>query len=1126
MATSGPPALSHEPCPTCGLTAVQCPSCNERAVAGFRYCGHCGVGLDGAGPSAHSAAHALRVASDTATEQRRRVAILFADLTGSTALADRMEPEACYRVVSNCINGLGRQVTEAGGYVLKTLGDGLMALFGAPVAHGDDVERAAAAGLAMQAWMAEFSTKVQSEHGVLLRIRVGINYGTVVAAPMQVGERPQYDVLGDAVNVAQRLEASAEPGTVAVSETFYRLTRDRFSYEDRGTARVKGKAEPIRLFRLLTPRLESADGEALRQLPLMGRDEELASLREAAARLDRERESTLLFISGASGMGKTRLLEEMAAELSSQGTPVLRGSGDLTGRGSPLALWRGWLRDLLPLTSDQGYDEALTAVQEALAESEASQWAEWLTALAVDPRRLPSLDPEVRDRTAREALGAFLRHWQGEHRPAALLVDDAHLVDGPSMELLKRVGNDSPAPLLVLPAGETGSAFPPKEAQAVTLKPLTNEAIHALVAVTLPDANVPVGVLKRLTELVSGRPLFLDLALRGAREAVDPVAALGAVPDNVYGMIQAEVDRLTPIQRETAQVGSVLGRQFPERWLEQLAPEWEPSAPRPWSGLETRSILMEQVPDPKRELAFRHGALQQVLLESLLGEQRRNEHRRAATVIAREAATREELAGTVARHLLASDTPDEALPWLLTSGEWAQSLWSGQEASEQFTLALDIAERRGLVREQVRALHGLALLAMHHGEFAESRQLFGRARGIAPEGDESLEWAEVRGSLLWGEGRLNAKSGALAEASALLYEADQLLQRVDAEEPSTDYLRCMVERVHLLCDLGVLQQALEQGQEALRLAEERGRIREAAAAGAALGRVYPLLGDWPAAERELVRAAENAEVAKDWQGAAACWINLGAGLQTVGRFRDAEIATRKALGHAQNTGDAEHTAMVVMDLGRLHLNRGQWNEAAEDFQSAVERFRKMDHPLGVAAALYNLSDALRWSGDAEGSNQALEESQAALERAESPYLEVHLRVARAESALLRGEAEHALRNGEEALRLAQETAYDTGDHLARLAIGRAYGGLGRWSEAQCEIDIALKGFDETGEALEAARCRGELAAVARGLGDAAQADSLDRSAEEELRRLEALPWLKTIAPYERSTRIEPQPPRP
>ena len=486
----------------------------------FRYCGECGTDL--AAAFRHTPGEMLRqaAAATSATEERRRVSILFADLSGSTELADRMEAEACYRVISACLQGLGRTVTDGGGYVLKTLGDGLMALFGAPVAYGDDVDRAAASALAMQAWMAEFAAEVQAQHGVALRLRVGINYGSVVAAPVPAGDRPQYDVLGDAVNVAQRIEAAAAPETIYVSETFYRLTRGRFLYEDRGAARVKGKAEPLRVFRLIGPRVAGAEAEGVRELPLVGRETELTALRAAALMLhEHDAPRRLCAITGGSGMGKTRLQEELATELTSLGVSVLRGSGERSGRGAPLALWRSWLQELLPLPAGVDYDTAVEAVRQGLAGGEAGAWADWLTALALDPSRLAGSDSATRQSTTREALAAFLRYWQAG-RPAAVLIDDAHLVDRQSLELLLAgAENEGGQPLFVALAGEPLGDYPPTGATQIEISRLDDGAVRAAVAADLPELTIPDAVMEKVIALADGSPLFLDLTLRGARES-------------------------------------------------------------------------------------------------------------------------------------------------------------------------------------------------------------------------------------------------------------------------------------------------------------------------------------------------------------------------------------------------------------------------------------------------------------------------------------------------------------------------------------------------------------------------------------------------------------------------------
>lgn len=1119
-----------------GALAAACPACAAVMPARFRYCGHCGSSLSGALPHSpapplpHSptlplshphgqASPALPLsgalapaavpqpeAAPVVGEQRRRVAILFADLSGSTALSDRLEVEVAYRLVSECVVGLGQVVTDTGGYVVKTLGDGLMALFGAPVAHGDDPLRAGQAALRMQEWLAGYGETVREAHGVELQLRVGINYGSVVAAPIAAGDRPQYDVLGDAVNVAQRLEAAAEPGAVCVSEAFYRITRARFEYRDLGLARVKGKPEPLPMYRLL----RAAEGGDTRDtvLPLVGREAEQEALHGAAAGLGEGR-GALLALVGAAGVGKSRLLDELASELVALGVPVLRAAADEGSRAAPLALWRDWLLELLPVRPGMEFSEAAAGIRAALAGPEEAEWADWLAALAVDPERLLALDPDVREHVTRAAIRAFLGHWRRE-LPAALLVDECGLLDSLSLRLLLECAGEAGAPLLVTLAGRETAGYPPASAEEIRLNALSPEDTRRLVRDALPGVAITDAMCAHLVERSGGSPLYLDLILRAAREAPNPGAVLSRVPDSVYGLIQAQVDAMHPEECRVARLAAVLGRTFPERWLAALSPPADEGMPG-WHSLLAGGMLVEERPAPLRELAFRHGALQEVLYEGLLSGQRQEAHAGAARVIAAEAEIREDLAARVAWHWEQAGRPDEALPWTLTAAEHAAALYAGQEARELYERALELAARLERPAAAARAAIGLAELASHRGEFATALALYEQAErhlaGLeaAPEGCTAEETA-MRGAVRLGHARVLARTGSLAAATPLLAEALALLESADTPSADREYVRCLIEQAHVFCDLGLLEEAERSAKRALERAEAEAWDPEASAAGAALGLVYPLLGNWPAAERQLWRAAQLAESYRDWQGAAACWNNLGSGLLSAGRYAEAGTALNRALEQAERIGDAEKTAMARMNLGLVHLNRGDWGPARDAFAAAVPEFRAMDHPLGVTASLYNLADTLRWAGETEAVAPVLEEAEALGAGVDAPFLQTHLILARAELHLARGETEPAASLALRAIRLAVESEYESGTNLGRLTLGRARRALRDLPGAREVLTEAVEGFSRSAEPLEGARARAELAAVLGAQGEDRQAEFLLAAAVDALEQLDALPW--------------------
>jgi class 3 adenylate cyclase/tetratricopeptide (TPR) repeat protein len=1051
-----------------------------------------------------------------AVEERRRVAILFADLVGSTALGDRVDTETAYRVVSGCLAGLGRVVESTGGYVAKTLGDGLMALFGAPTAHGDDPERAARAGLQMQAWMEEYAASVESRHGVGLRLRVGINYGSVVAAPIAAGGRPAYDVLGDAVNVAQRVESAAEPGTVVVSEPFYRITRGAFEYRDLGAARLKGKREPLTLFWLFA---ERPSAPAATALPLRGREPELAELREAAARL-RAGEGGLLELLGAPGMGKTRLLEELAQELVTAGIPALRAIATEAGREAPLSLWRGWLFRLLPVDPEMNHGEAAAQIRAAMTRPDHADWSDWLAALAVEPQRLLGLDAEPRQRITRGALRTLLHHWC-EERPAALLVDQAELLDTLSMQLLHEAVNVPGSPLLVALARNETRDFALPAARHIRLEPLPPATAAAMLVEALPELGDSPEFTRSLVAQAGGSPLFLELMVLAARDGIPAGAVDGAlppVPDTLYGLVQAELDSLPPPDRRWLQSAAVLGKSFSERWLYAVCAEplRGGGGPPPWHGLEARAVLVEQRPAPQRELAFRHGALQEVVYEGLLQSQRQPEHARAASAIAAEAAHWPELASRVAWHWREAGEWEPALDWTLRAAEYAASLYAGKEALDLYHQARDLADRLGRREEAARAVAGLAALAAHRGEFPVAVERYEAAEALLAADETAERELDAAGcamfaSLRRGRARVQALTGSPAAAEPLLAKGLQLLAPREGDAlVELERVRCLSEHAHVLADLARYDAAATAAATALERSRAGGWEAEVAAAGAALGRVRQLQGDWAGAEPQLRAAAALADACGDGQNAAACWMNLANGLQASGRFQEAAVAFQQALERAGRIGDVAKAAAIRADLGVLYLNRGDWGAAEGAFRSALAEFQEMGHPLGSATSLANLADILRMVGRLAEAEAALAEAEAIAPLVETPYLANYLAIARAELALAQENPASAAAGARAALAQAQSLAHETAICSSRLVLGKALRGLGEPSAAAQELSAAAAGFAEAGERLDAARAQGEWAAALAELGDAAQARELGRKAAQTLLELDARPWLSQL----------------
>src|SRR5688500_6763462 len=305
-------------CMSCGAALERaCPSCGAEVPPGARFCVECGTALEApaepAAPTpgrAPSPAEGAVLGPEAPPEERRQVSVLFADLSGYTAYAERMDPEAVKSMLDRTLRQLGEEVLRFGGAIDKYIGDNVMAVFGAPVSHQGDPERAVRAALAMQEAMGKINAGLPGDISFLLR--VGINTGEVLAGSVGNG----YTVIGDVVNVASRLQAAARPGTVTVGEATFRATRDSVAYEPLAPLDLKGKAEPVPAWeaREVMDALPAHRPASRAATPLVGREEEAGLMIALAQRVAREERPHLVTVIGQAGVGKSRLLRELSVK--------------------------------------------------------------------------------------------------------------------------------------------------------------------------------------------------------------------------------------------------------------------------------------------------------------------------------------------------------------------------------------------------------------------------------------------------------------------------------------------------------------------------------------------------------------------------------------------------------------------------------------------------------------------------------------------------------------------------------------------------------------------------------------------------------------------------------------------
>ncbi|MBA2637958.1 MAG: AAA family ATPase, partial [Solirubrobacterales bacterium] len=659
-------------------------------------------------------------------DERRQVTILFADLSGYTAVAEQLDPEVVKGVVSRILRRLSDEVDAHGGTVDKFIGDNVMALFGAPVAHEDDAVRAVRAGLGMQAAMDDVNADLERTHGVRFGLRVGINTGDVLYGT--IGESST--VTGDAVNVAARLQAAGAIGTVTVGERTMRASRHAVTFAPVAPLELKGKSEPVPAHEAIALLQPHAIRRSATESPLVGRRTELSLVLEAQRRAESESRAQLLTIIGPAGVGKSRLLQETRRILAERDAPPTLHEGRCPAYGSGV-FWpvAEVLRAEAALGEEDGAEDVARKLRERLDvllerggqhDAEARQRAVALIAHVLGYETVPTGPLESEDpQRVRDGFFAAVRsvvEAMAARCPVVLAFEDIHWADDSMLDLIGHLARYVRGPVLILCLAREdlierrerwGTAR--RTERVHFLDPLAPDEAAELVAALLPadHAALAAGVAER----AEGNPLFAE---EMARSVAEEGAAPDRLPDTIQAVLAARLDSLEPVERRVVQHAAVVGRTFSLEVLEPIAREESVDLDEVLAVLEDKDILVQERPSGVLggpvELGFRHVLIRDVAYESLPKALRAAKHIEVARWAEERAGDRsEELAEVVGAHYLEAveyraqlgERPDREVDaavclWAAMAGRRAWRLWQQSEASRWFGAALKSGERSGL----------------------------------------------------------------------------------------------------------------------------------------------------------------------------------------------------------------------------------------------------------------------------------------------------------------------------------------------------------------------------------------------------------------------------------------------
>ena len=1013
-------------------------------------------------------------AAPAAREERKVVTALFADVVGSTVLAERLDPEDFTSVVGEAVRRMALAVENFGGAVSELAGDGLLALFGAPVAHEDDPERAVLAGLRIVGHIEAYAAEVVRDWEIEdFGVRVGIETGLAVLGPLGGGGKIEYTAMGDSINTAARLQAASEAGMVLVGARTQRLIAATFGWGDARELRLKGKAEPVVAYPV--HELEgppAAAPDAGQESALVGRREELAAAAEVVDAV-LHGSGGVLIVSGDAGIGKSRLATELRRRFDAAG-----GAGRwLTGRcvsyGESLPYWpfRALLRDWLRRDADDAGDvgDALRARLEELVGERAAEVEPLLGAVlgVAGGEEDPSEELQRRIHDAVATVFAAL----ADEGPVVVCLDDVHWADASSLALVEHlldICDESPVLLVLCARAEREAAWwrtrervlreLPHRVRELPLEALGDECDAALLESLVGAGTLPDPLERRLLARAEGNPFYLEELVRSMIDAGALVPANGGwsfdrdvpveVPETVEKVILARIDRLDSGAREVLAAAAVLGRQFNLDLLEAVASD--PEAIR--GGLRTlqrAELVREGARWPEPVFRFRHSLIQEAAYRSLLRRRRQELHRRAAVGIEELGGERTEaLVGMLALHWEAAGDDRRALAAHRRAAEAAGRLFALDEAIEHWTGVLDAAERLGLPATDAEVLDARRWrgpLRYGRGELdAARRDLEAAMAGARAAGDHErevdtlLELAGVMRNEDW--------TRALA-----LY--DDAVAHADALGDSALRVRVMARGCIAYCNQLRLSRAAASGERALALAE--------AGVGGTDGLTYALdalkltaqqLGDLDRLERlaerllALLAEASADPIMLQWVLLEAAFAPLGAG-----RWDEAVAQLQRARDIGRERGQTVHDAPFAAGLCWLHRSRGEYGEAVAIAREVAETTYDVGAGEWAAWLDADLGWALLESGDPTDAVEVLARGAQAAEAVAAPNPRARCTSLLAWAHASRGDLEAtraALEQAEASLSIVEVPAGGAwlyGGHAyvaaarARLALGDAAG---------------------------------------------------------------------------------------
>jgi len=1102
-------------CEKCGAKMeLVCPNCGAEVPLDRQFCGECGHNLSlPSEPSPKDLSLDEKLAKiqrylpkgltekilaqrDRIEGERKQVTVLFCDMEGFTALSDRLGPEEAYSIMDQVYEILIHRVHDYEGTVNEMTGDGIVALFGAPIALEDAPQRAVRSSLAIHREMAKFSDRTKQERKGMptLRMRAGIHTGPVVVGTLGNDLRVDFKAVGDTVNLASRMEELAEPGTTYISEETFKLTEGLFRFEALGEKAVKGREEPVNVYRAIAPstRRTRFDVSAERGLtPFVGRERELELLLDG---LDRSRagRGQAFSIMAEAGVGKSRLLYEFRKAVANEDLTFLEGRCLSYSRGVAYHPIIDILKanfDILEGDGDLEIREKVKKGLKILGADEASTLPYLLELLAVKDSGIDKIpmSPEVRKDRITEALKGIVLKGS-EIRPLILSYEDLHWIDKTSEDHLRHLLESIPGARVLLiftyrPEFVHAWGAKSYHSQAM-LNRLSNRESLTMLSHLLGTEELDKDLEEFILEKTEGVPFFIEELIKSlkdlkiieredSRYRITKDVKEATIPATVQDVIMARVDSLPEGSKSLLQTMSVIGREFNYDLIKRVTglTEQEQELLSQLSVLKDSELLYERGIYPQSTYMFKHALTQEVAYNSLLLKRRKEIHEEIGEAIEALSADRlEEHYELLAYHYARSANMDKAAHYLDQANQKAAKLNAMGEAKAYFDEAMallsTLPETEENRQRRISLLVNQATVFFLLLKTPEYYDLLTRYESMA----KGLGNQALLGAFYSRMGNCEYSFGHFDQAIQRLTKAAELCEAAgNAEDAGFAYM--LLEWSHLF--RGDFDRVLALKDDLLRTMEQRFNLLWCVRGLCAASRACICLGRWDEAVEETQKALKVAEEFSDKSLVVFATFTLSMAYTWRGDLGRAVEHGELALQKSPTPADK---AFAQRGLALAWCRAGEPNKGIELLSTALTTFRAGRFMPAVILTTCTLGEGYWLAGETDKAMQTLEEALEIAARCGARYYVGWAQRLLGEIAL-KANPSQAASHFEKSIAIFREIKAENELALAYAGYSRLHKQQGKVGQAREYLTKALKTFERLGTLIEPDKVREELAGL-------------------------------------------------